>query len=133
VIRLLAAAVVLLTGLYLVGLAAVALFAPARATRFFDGFASSALAHYAELLLRGAAGGAMVIYAPSMRFSAAFAVVGWVLIVTTAALLAVPWRWHQRFARWAVPQALPHLRLIAAVSLLFGGIVLTCVIVGADH
>jgi hypothetical protein len=72
----------------------------------------------------------MVVYAPSMRFSAAFGVVGWVLVITTAALLAVPWRWHRRFARWAVPQALPHLRLIAAASLLFGGLVLGAVILG---
>ena len=130
-IHLLAAAVVLLTGLYLIGLAAVSLFAPARATRFLGGFATSALTHYIEMALRLAAGAAMVIHAPQMRFSDAFALVGWVLIITTAALLAVPWRWHHRFAQWAVPQALPHLRLVAAASLLFGGLVVGSVLLGA--
>lgn len=129
-IHLLTGAVVLLTGAYLLGLAAVSLFAPARAAQFLGGFASSALTHYVELALRLGAGGAMVIYAPSMRFSDAFALVGWMLIITAAALAAVPWRWHQRFARWAVPQALPHLRLVAAVSILFGTLVLGSVILG---
>jgi hypothetical protein len=128
--NLLALAVVLLAGLYLIGLGAVSLFDPARAARFLGGFASSARTHYAELVLRLGAGGALVAYAPRMRFSGAFALAGWVLIVTTAALLAVPWRWHQRFARWAVPQAIPHLRLIGAASFLLGGFVLACVIVG---
>lgn len=129
-IHLLAAAGVLSTGLYLVGLAAVALVAPARATRFLRGFATSALTHYVELALRLIAGGAMVIHAPNMRYPDAFALFGWILIITTAALLAVPWRWHHRFARWAVPQALPHLRLVAAASFLLGGLVLGCMIGG---
>jgi len=130
-VDLLASAGVLLTGLYLVGLAAVALAAPAHATRFLGGFATSALTHYLELALRLIAGGAMVVHAPRMRFSDAFALVGWVLIITTAVLVAVPWRWHHRFARWAVPRALPHLRLIAAASLLFGSLVLGCMMLGA--
>jgi hypothetical protein len=129
-IDLLALALVLLTGLYLIGLGAVSLFAPARATFFLEGFASSARAHYVELVLRLGAGVALVTYAPRMRFSAAFALGGWVLVVTAAALLVVPWRWHHRFARWAVPQAIPHLRLIAAASFLFGSFVLACVILG---
>jgi hypothetical protein len=72
-IDLLALALVLLTGLYLIGLGAVSLFAPARATFFLEGFASSARAHYVELVLRLGAGFALVTYAPRMRFSAAFA------------------------------------------------------------
>jgi hypothetical protein len=126
----LAGAVVLLTGAYLMGLAAVSLFAPARAERFLGGFASSARTHYAELALRVSAGGAMVIYAPSMRFPDAFAFVGWMLVITTAALAVVPWHWHQRFARWAVPQALPHLKLVGAASMLLGSLVLASVILG---
>ena len=130
-IDLLASVVVLLTGLYLIGLAAVSWFAPARATHFLDGLASSAWTHSLELVLRLGAGGAMVVHAPRMRCPGAFALVGWVLIITTAALFVVPWRWHQRFARWAVPQAIPHLKLVAAASFLFGVLVLACLVLGA--
>lgn len=128
---LLASIIVLLTGFYLIGLAAVSLFAPARATRFLGGFAGSARAHCTELAVRLIAGGALVLYAPHMRFSGAFAVAGWGLIVTTAALCAVPWRWHRWFARRAVPRAIPHLKLIAVASFLLGGAVVASVILGS--
>jgi hypothetical protein len=130
---LLAPAVVSLTGLYLIVLGFASLLAPAHVTRFLAGFASSARTHYTEMGLRLAAGWAMAVHAPQMRFSEAFTLAGWVLVITTAALLVLPWRWHRRFAQWAVPQAIPHLRLIAAASFLFGGLLLACVILGAER
>jgi hypothetical protein len=132
-IHLLAAAVVVLTGLYLVALGVLSLAAPARARRFLSGFASSARIHYLELLLRVAAGGALVAYAPRMLFSAAHSLVGWILIITTVALLVVPWRWHRRFAQWGVPQALAHLGLLGIASLLLGALVVASVILGPGH
>lgn len=129
-ISLLAGLLVLLAGLYLAGLGAVALVAPARAGRFLGSFARSASAHYAELLLRLVAGGALVAYAPRMRFSAVFTPAGWVLVATTAALFAVPWQWHRRFAQWSVPRARNHVRLLGLASLLLGGFVLVCMIPG---
>jgi uncharacterized protein YjeT (DUF2065 family) len=59
-----------------------------------------------------------------MRFGSAFAVAGWVLLLTTAALALVPWRWHRAFARRAVPYATSHLALVGAASLVLGALVL---------
>lgn len=132
-IDLLAPAGVLLTGSYLVGLAAVLLLSPARAMRFLGGFAGSAAAHYGELVLRLLAGGALLVHAPRMRFSGAFVLAGWVLVLTTAALLAVPWQWHRRFAAWTVPRAVRHPGLLAAGSFLMGGFVLASLLFGADQ
>jgi hypothetical protein len=126
----LALALVVSTGLYLVGLAAVSLLAPARAARFLLGFAGSALAHYLELLIRLLVGGAFVLHAPRMPFTSFFVLFGWVLIVTTVGLIAVPWRWHRRFARWSVPYALRSLKLVAIASLAFGLFVLAAVLRG---
>lgn len=123
-------AVVVLAGLYLVVLAAVSLFLPAQANRFLLGFAASASTHYIELLVRAAVGGALVLHAPRMLFPYAFAVLGWVLLVTTAGLLLVPWRWHRGFAQQAVPRATRHLKLIGLCSLVFGGLVLVAAIAG---
>ena len=91
-----ALAVVVLAGVYLLALGAVSLFAPARASRFLLGFASSASVHFTELLLRFVVGAALVTYAPRMSQSGAFNLFGWVLLVTTACLLIIPWRWHHR-------------------------------------
>ena len=123
-IELLASAVVMLFGLFLAGLGAVSLVAPAIARRFLLGFASSAELHYLEMGIRLLVGGAVVLCAPGMRFSGVFNCFGWLMVLTTIGLLLIPWRWHQRFARDAVPRALRFLPLMGLASLLMGGFVL---------
>jgi hypothetical protein len=122
----LAQLVVIVVGLYFLALAAVALAWPAKASGFLGGFAASAPAHYLELALRLVAGWAFVQRADLMSFTAVFAGFGWVLIGSTLVLLALPWRWHRRFAERTVPQALRHLKLVALASLLLGLFVLIC-------
>ena len=130
-INLLTSILVLLAGSYLIGLAGLLLVSPARGKRFLGGFASSAFTHYLELVLRLVAGGAILLYAPQMLFPSFFVILGWVLVVTTIGLFAVPWQWHRRFAQWGVPQATRHLKLIAVASFVSGGFVLASVILGS--
>lgn len=127
---LLASILVLLTGLYLIGLAVGLFLSPARATRFLGGFASSAFTHYLELVLRLIAGGAILLCAPQMLFPNFFVIFGWILVLTTVALFAVPWQWHRRFAQWGVPYATRNLKLVAGASFVFGGFVIASVILG---
>jgi hypothetical protein len=120
-----AAFLILLAGLYLVCLAAVAVIAPRSAERFLTRLGNTPFAHFAELSLRLIVGLALVRYAPNMLLSKVFSTFGWVIIVTTVAMLLLPWRWHQRFAKWSVPQATRHLTWFAIGSLLGGlGIVI---------
>lgn len=123
----LALLVVVLVALYLLALGAAALFFPDRASRFLLGFAGSPAAHYAELALRLVAGTAFVLHAPNMRFAFAFSALGWMLLVTTAGLLLVPWHWHRRFTQQAVPRATRYISLIGLVAFSFGGFVLFAV------
>jgi hypothetical protein len=127
----LATAVVYLVGIYFVGLAAVALTAPGLATRFLQAHASTAANHHLELLVRAAVGAAFLLHGPSMRFGNVFVAFGWVLLVTTAVLMVLPWRWHQRFAQRAVPQAVRYLRVIAVASLFLGAFVIMATASGA--
>ena len=128
----LALSVVVLAGLYFFSLAVVSLIMPARAEVFLLGFASSAPAHYVELVLRLVVGAAFVLHAPRMQFSGAFAFFGWVLLATTACLVLVPWRLHHRFSRQAVPRATRHIALIGLASLVFGALILTAVVRGSS-
>jgi uncharacterized protein YjeT (DUF2065 family) len=121
---------VALTGVYLVALGVAAWLRPARVSRFLAAFASSPAIHYLEQALRITAGVALVLAAPQMRHALLVAAFGWVLVVTSLALLAVPWRWHRRFARWAVPLALRHLRLFAVAGLMLGLLLLTALLLG---
>jgi hypothetical protein len=125
--------VVVLAALYLVGLGIVALVAPARAGRFLLGFAATWRLHALELALRLVVGAALVLHAPRMALGAGFAAFGWLLIATTAAMMVVPWRWHQRFAGRFVPVALRHTAAIGLVSLALGLLLLAAALPGVDR
>lgn len=126
----LALGIVVLLGLYSLILGTVSLIFPARAKRFLLEFASSATKHYTELLVRLVVGLALVWHAPYMLHPDAFTLFGWVLLATTACLFLIPWRWHNRFARYAVPPVLQHMMLIGLTSLVLGGLILLAVIRG---
>lgn len=117
-------AVVILVALYMLALGAASLLVPDRASRFLLGFAGTASVHFVELFLRLVAGAALVLYAPNMLFASAFHFFGWLLLITTACLLLVPWRRHRRFAQRAVPLFTRYLFAIGLVSMSFGGLVL---------
>ena len=128
--RLTLVAVLLLAAGYLVALGAAALLAPRRAARFLLGFAATASRHYAELAARLVVGAALVVQAPRLPFADALALVGWVVLATTTAMLLVPWRWHRRFAAGAVPRALRHLPLLGAASVALGALLVAAVVGG---
>ena len=108
------------TSFYLLALGGGALVRPETAKRFLGGFASTRRAHFLELAIRVVAGAALVRSAPAMACTAGIALFGWILIATSLVLAIVPWRFHQRFAAWAVPQATQHMSLIGVGSLVGG-------------
>lgn len=112
--------VVLAAGTYLLALGIGALVRPELAKRFLGGHATTPYLHFTELALRVLAGTALVLSAPRMALSPAFLGFGWVLIGTSLVLALVPWRLHQRFAAWSVPQATQHMPLIGIGSVVGG-------------
>jgi len=131
VIEVFALVAVVFTALYLLALGATSLAVPARASRFLLGFASSQSIHFIELFLRLIVGAALVVYAPRMFVSGAFNLFGWLLLVTTTCLLLVPWRWHHRFAQFAVPRVTRYIGLVGVASLMLGGFILVAVALGS--
>ena len=120
VIALAGLTIVLAAAAYLVVLGASALFRPALAERFLGGHATTRTLHFLELALRVVAGAAFVVSAPRLALSNAVAVFGWVLVGTSLVLAIIPWRLHQRFAAWFVPQALRYLPMIGVASIAGG-------------
>ena len=122
--------VVVLAGLYFLGLGAACLVLPDITRRFLLGFAGSFRVHCIEMLLRLAVGGALIVLSPRMLFSAAFSIFGWILAVTACVLLLLPWRWHHRFAQRTVPAVTRAMALVGLVSLVLGGVMLVAVFSG---
>jgi uncharacterized protein YjeT (DUF2065 family) len=130
VIDTLSLALVATTGIFLAVLGVVSLFSPSHAKRFLLGFAGSPSKHYAELAVRILMGSAFLMASPLTPWPVALSVFGWVLLGTTGVLLLVPWHWHHRFARRAVPEALRFLPLVGAASLVLGALVLWAAVHG---
>ena len=112
---------VILAAVWLTGLGIAAFAKPERVKDFFDKFASSAFTHFLEMFVRIIAGTAFVIYAPLMKFPAVFTAFGWLLILTTAVLLFVPWKLHRRFADRSLPLLTSRMVLFGFASC-FGGL-----------
>lgn len=123
----LALTIILFAIVYLFTLSATSFFAPASATRFLNGFASSARAHYMEMLTRLIAGWAFITYASNMYFSEAFRLFGWVLVASTIVLSLFPWRWHYLLSQKLVPPLIRRVWLFGVVSFALGGVILFAV------
>lgn len=116
--------IVLLVGVFQLGLAAVCFFAPHRAVGFLGAFASSPMAHLIEMALRLMAGAALVVHAPAMRFPTAFLIFGWAMVASTVVLLILPWRMHQQFAEKYAAPVIRQARLVGVFALALGGFIL---------
>ena len=124
--KLLSGIVVVAFGLCLIALAAMIVIKPLLANRFLKHFASSPLAHYSEQTSRLIAGVAIVVFSPSMWYPDPFKYFGWLIITTAVGLFLIPWKWHHRFSKWAIPLAIRHLRLYALGAFALGTLILYC-------
>jgi hypothetical protein len=125
-----AAVVVVAFGLLLIGFTGVVFAKPAIAERFLARFASSARTHYVEQVFRLLIGSMLVVLSPAMWRPNLFWVVGWVIVVSSAALMCVPWQWHHRFGERVRPIVLRYLRLYAVAAFAFGALLLYGVFAG---
>ncbi|HQZ97307.1 MAG TPA: hypothetical protein PLP21_13375 [Pyrinomonadaceae bacterium] len=130
--QLIAAAMVILAGIWLIGLATAAFARPERVKQFLNAFASSAFTHCVEISIRIVIGIAFILYSPQMKFSAVFAAFGWLLILTSAVLLFVPWQLHKRFAERSLPLATKYMSLFGLLSYCGGLMILYSFFVGTE-
>ena len=112
----------IVVGLWLIGVSAFMLVAPRRALKALGAMGGSPTIHFGEMLLRIAAGSALVLAAAASRFPQAIALIGGFLIVSAAVLMLLPRRWHAAYSTWwaqRIPVA--AVRLVAPVSIAAGG------------
>jgi hypothetical protein len=122
--EILSGVVVVAFGVFLIGLAVLIVVKPRLAERFIQSFASSAQTHYTEQTLRLIAGGAMVIFAPSMWHPDLFKLFGSLIVVTSVALLLLPWQWHCEMGKRTIPLVIRYIKLFALGAFALGVLVL---------
>ena len=125
-----AAVVVVVFGLSLVTFTGVAFAKPARAERFLMAFATSARTHYVEQAFRILIGAALVVLSSTMWQPKMFWLFGWAIVVSSAALICVPWQWHDRLGKRVRPMLVRYLKLYAVGALALGVLLLYGVFAG---
>ena len=119
-----AAVVVVVFGLSLITFTGVAFATPARAERFWMSFATSARAHYVEQAFRILVGAALVVLSSTMWQPKMFWLFGWAIVVSSTALLCVPWQWHDRLGERVRPMLVRYLELYAVGAFALGVLLL---------
>jgi hypothetical protein len=119
-----AAVVVVVFGLSLVAFTGVAFAKPARAERFLLAFASSARTHYVEQVVRIVIGVALVILSSTMWQPTMFRLFGWAIVASSAALICLPWQWHDRLGERLRPMLIRYLKLYAVGAFAVGVLLL---------
>ena len=127
---LMAGVVAVALGFFLIALTGVTFVKPAIAERFFMSFASSARTHYVEQVIRLLIGAALVVRSPTMWHADMFRLVGWAIVVSSAALILFPWQWHHRFGERVLPMLVRHMKLYAVGMFAFGVLLLYGVFAG---
>ncbi|MBN1471231.1 MAG: hypothetical protein JW925_05590 [Syntrophaceae bacterium] len=109
---------------FLIGLAGVVFFKPAMTKRFILSFASSARAHYIEMFFRLLFGASLVLHSRTMWQANLFLILGWAIIISSVALLVMPWQWHYRLGKRVLPILVQYMRLYALGMFTFGALLL---------
>ena len=125
-----AAIVVVVFGLSLITFTGVAFANPARAERFLMAFASSARTHYVEQVLRILVGAALVVLSSTMWQPKVFWLFGWVIVISSTALICIPWQWHDRLGGRLRPMLVRYLKLYAVGAFALGVLLLYGVFAG---
>jgi hypothetical protein len=129
--NIIAEVVVIAFALFLLGATAVTFAKPALIERLFMTMANSAKAHYTEQIVRLLVGISLVVASPRMWQSKLFWLAGWMIIVSSTALIVTPWRWHFRFGERIRPRLIKHMKLYAVGVFVFGGLLLYGVFAGS--
>ena len=119
-----AAVVVVVFGLSLITFTGVAFAKPAHAEQFLMAFASSARTHYIEQVFRILIGIALVVLSSTMWQPKMFWLFGWAIVVSSAALICVPWQWHDQLGKRLRPMLVRYLKLYAVGAFALGVLLL---------
>ena len=103
---------------WLAFVAAVMVAAPERARAALAAMGGTVAINLAEHIPRALVGAAMVLRAPQAAWPGVFTVAGWFVIASSAAILAMPLRWHNGYARWwAARLPVTAIRILAIPAL----------------
>jgi len=113
--------IVLLFGVFLIGVGLLMLLKPTMARACLRSAASTNLINYLEITLRMIPAAGLILYAPHAKFPEIFQSLGWFMLGTSVVLYFVPRKFHHRYAQRCADLLSPTpIRIVSPLSMLFG-------------
>lgn len=91
---------VILFGVFLIGVGLLMLLSPAKAREYLRKVGSTNLINYSEITIRMISAAGLIIYSELSKYPEVFKLLGWFMIVTSLVLYFVPRRVHHEYALW---------------------------------
>jgi hypothetical protein len=121
--------IVILFGIFLVGVGLLMLMNPEKAREYLRQAGSNNLINYTEITIRMIPAAGLVLYSEFSKFPEIFNYIGWFMIGTSIVLYFVPRRLHHRYALMCADILKPPLiRGASPFSILFGVAIIYSVI-----
>lgn len=118
---LLAKYILIVFGIFLIGVSFLMLFFPSMARETIKKAGSTPVINYMEITLRMIPAACLVLYADYSKFTLIFHWLGWFMLATSLVLYFVPRRMHHQYALKSAEILTPvFMRCISPLSFLFG-------------
>lgn len=113
--------VVILFGIFLIGVGLLMLFAPAKARAYLRKAGSTNFINYFEITVRMIPAAALVLYADFSKYPEVFKIYGGFMLATSLVLYFVPRKLHHNYALKSAELLKPtYVRLLSPFSVLMG-------------
>ena len=113
--------IVILFGVFLIGVGLLMFLAPKKAREYLKKAGSTNFINYAEITIRMIPAAGLVIYSDFSKYPEIFKLLGWFMIATSIILYFVPRSVHHKYALWCADLLKPkYIKLLSPFSILFG-------------
>ncbi len=117
--------IVLIFGVFIIFIGFIMLFNPKKARETLRKAGSTNFINYAEITSRLIPAIALILYSDLSKYPEAFKVFGWVMLITSLVLYAVPRKLHHKFSMKSADILKPiYFQLISPLAFIFGGLIL---------
>ncbi|MEP6260340.1 MAG: hypothetical protein ABJ092_02090 [Gillisia sp.] len=117
--------VVIFFGIFIIFIGFVMIINPKKARETLRQAGSTNFINYAEITIRLIPAISLILFADSSKFPEAFKLFGWIMLITSLILYAIPRKIHHQFSMKSADLLKPfYFQLISPFALLFGALII---------
>ncbi len=117
--------VVILFGIFIIFIGFVMFINPKKARLTLRKAGSTNFINYVEITIRLIPAIALILYADFSKFPEAFKIFGWIMLITSLILYAVPRKMHHKFSMKSADILIPiYFQLISPLAFIFGALII---------